>query len=132
MYQINLINKRRNKKMNNSLKDLEIGVIGLGYVGLPLAVKFGKKIPNTRFRYQPVPRKNLLAGHDSTLEVSDEELKDEHFMSYSYTVDDLKSCYGDGGAVFTNNDEYAELLRSYRVHGKGQAKYDNVRICINR
>lgn len=40
-------------------------------------------------------------------------------------------CYGDGGAVFTDNDEYAELLRSYRVHGKGKDKYDNVRIGIN-
>ncbi|PKG80382.1 aminotransferase DegT [Shewanella sp. Actino-trap-3] len=40
-------------------------------------------------------------------------------------------CYGDGGAVFTNNDEYAELLKSYRVHGKGTDKYDNVRIGVN-
>ena len=40
-------------------------------------------------------------------------------------------CYGDGGAIFTNNDEYAELLRSYRVHGKGKDKYDNVRIGMN-
>lgn len=40
-------------------------------------------------------------------------------------------CYGDGGAIFTNNDEYADLLRSYRVHGKGQDKYDNVRIGMN-
>jgi dTDP-4-amino-4,6-dideoxygalactose transaminase len=40
-------------------------------------------------------------------------------------------CYGDGGAIFTNNDEYAELLKSYRVHGKGQDKYDNVRIGMN-
>jgi len=40
-------------------------------------------------------------------------------------------CYGDGGAVFTNNDDYAELLRSYRVHGKGSDKYDNVRIGVN-
>ena len=40
-------------------------------------------------------------------------------------------CYGDGGAVFTNNDEYASLLKSYRVHGKGSDKYDNVRIGIN-
>ncbi|MBQ4849207.1 DegT/DnrJ/EryC1/StrS aminotransferase family protein [Pseudoalteromonas sp. MMG012] len=40
-------------------------------------------------------------------------------------------CYGDGGAVFTNNDEYAELLKSFRVHGKGQDKYDNVRIGMN-
>ncbi|MEO2268662.1 DegT/DnrJ/EryC1/StrS family aminotransferase [Pseudoalteromonas sp. YIC-656] len=40
-------------------------------------------------------------------------------------------CYGDGGAIFTDNDEYAELLRSYRVHGKGVDKYDNVRIGMN-
>ncbi|MEZ8018150.1 DegT/DnrJ/EryC1/StrS family aminotransferase [Vibrio splendidus] len=40
-------------------------------------------------------------------------------------------CYGDGGAVFTNNDEYAELIKSYRVHGKGRDKYDNVRIGMN-
>lgn len=40
-------------------------------------------------------------------------------------------CYGDGGAIFTDNDEWAELLRSYRVHGKGQDKYDNVRIGMN-
>ena len=40
-------------------------------------------------------------------------------------------CYGDGGALFTDNDEYAELLKSYRVHGKGKDKYDNVRIGMN-
>lgn len=40
-------------------------------------------------------------------------------------------CYGDGGAIFTNNDEYANLFRSYRVHGKGKDKYDNIRIGIN-
>lgn len=40
-------------------------------------------------------------------------------------------CYGDGGAVFTNNDEIADLIRSYRVHGKGESKYDNVRIGMN-
>jgi dTDP-4-amino-4,6-dideoxygalactose transaminase len=40
-------------------------------------------------------------------------------------------CYGDGGAVFTNNDEHAELLKSFRVHGKGNDKYDNVRVGMN-
>ena len=40
-------------------------------------------------------------------------------------------CYGDGGAVFTDNDEWAELIASYRVHGKGSDKYDNVRIGLN-
>lgn len=41
-------------------------------------------------------------------------------------------CYGDGGAVFTDNDEIANLVRSFKVHGKGpKGKYDNVRIGIN-
>lgn len=40
-------------------------------------------------------------------------------------------CYGDGGAVFTDRDDWAELLRSYRIHGKGHDKYDNVRIGMN-
>ena len=40
-------------------------------------------------------------------------------------------CYGDGGAVFTDNDEWAALIDSYRVHGKGTFKYDNVRIGLN-
>jgi len=40
-------------------------------------------------------------------------------------------CYGDGGAVFTENDAWADLIRSYRVHGKGMDKYDNVRIGMN-
>tara|TARA_R110002073_G_scaffold287256_1_gene451979 strand:- start:8882 stop:10000 length:1119 start_codon:yes stop_codon:yes gene_type:complete len=40
-------------------------------------------------------------------------------------------CYGDGGAVFTNDDELAEKVISLRVHGKGVDKYDNVRIGLN-
>lgn len=40
-------------------------------------------------------------------------------------------CYGDGGAIFTDNDEWAKLADSYRVHGKGTFKYDNVRIGVN-
>ena len=40
-------------------------------------------------------------------------------------------CYGDGGAIFTDSDEWAALIRSYAVHGKGSMKYDNVRIGMN-
>lgn len=40
-------------------------------------------------------------------------------------------CYGDGGAVFTDSDEWASLIRSYAVHGKGASKYDNIRIGMN-
>lgn len=40
-------------------------------------------------------------------------------------------CYGDGGAVFTNNDEWAGLMDSYHIHGKGSDRYDNIRIGMN-
>lgn len=40
-------------------------------------------------------------------------------------------CYGDGGAVFTNDDELARFIKSLKVHGKGDNKYDNVRIGVN-
>ena len=40
-------------------------------------------------------------------------------------------CYGDGGAIFTNNDELADTMRSIRVHGGGANKYDNVRLGLN-
>lgn len=40
-------------------------------------------------------------------------------------------CYGDGGAIFTSNDELAQTINSIRLHGKGSAKYDNVRVGMN-
>lgn len=40
-------------------------------------------------------------------------------------------CYGDGGAIFTDSSEWAALMRSYAVHGKGSMKYDNIRIGMN-
>lgn len=40
-------------------------------------------------------------------------------------------CYGDGGAVFTDREDWAEIIRSLRIHGKGKDKYDNVRIGMN-
>ncbi len=76
--------------MNFSNK--KIGVIGLGYVGLPLAVEFGKKYPTLGFDINQGRVEQLLAGHDSTLEVSDEELKASPFMSYSFSPSDLESC----------------------------------------
>ena len=40
-------------------------------------------------------------------------------------------CYGDGGAIFTDDDDLAQMIRSIRVHGQGSDKYDNVRIGVN-
>jgi dTDP-4-amino-4,6-dideoxygalactose transaminase len=40
-------------------------------------------------------------------------------------------CYGDGGAVFTDDEELASIIRSLRVHGQGKTKYENVRTGVN-
>ncbi len=40
-------------------------------------------------------------------------------------------CYGDGGAIFTDSDEFAEMIRSLHIHGQGEGKYDNIRIGMN-
>jgi len=54
-----------------------------------------------------------------------------HMAATSFFPAKPLGCFGDGGAVFTNDDALAELLRSLRVHGKGRDKYDNVRIGLN-
>lgn len=78
--------------MHDSLKDIQIGIIGLGYVGLPLAVEFGKKFPVLGFDINKSRIAQLQAGHDSTLEINDEELKNSPQLSFSSTVIDLESC----------------------------------------
>jgi UDP-N-acetyl-D-galactosamine dehydrogenase len=115
--------------MKTSLKDLKIGVIGLGYVGLPLAVEFGKKYQTLGFDINQARVKDLLAGHDSTLEVSDEELKDAPFMSYSFSVDDLKSCNVYIVTVPTPIDEHKQpdltpLVKASEMLGKVVNKGD--------
>jgi len=57
------------------LNEIKIGVIGLGYVGLPLAVEFAKKFPVVGFDINQARIDELAKGHDSTLEVEDENLK---------------------------------------------------------
>ncbi len=54
-----------------------------------------------------------------------------HVTSTSFFPAKPLGCYGDGGAVFTDDDELAEVMVSMRVHGKGTDKYDNVRIGMN-
>ncbi|MBR2504215.1 MAG: DegT/DnrJ/EryC1/StrS family aminotransferase, partial [Oscillospiraceae bacterium] len=55
-----------------------------------------------------------------------------HIATTSFFPAKPLGCYGDGGAVFTDNDDYAALLRSYTVHGKNaDDKYDNIRIGMN-
>jgi UDP-N-acetyl-D-galactosamine dehydrogenase len=117
------------KEMNASLKDLRIGVIGLGYVGLPLAVEFGKKYPTLGFDINQARVNQLLSGHDSTLEVSDEELKDTPLMSYSFSVDDLKNCNVYIVTVPTPIDEHKQpdltpLVKASAMLGKVVNKGD--------
>ncbi len=78
--------------MLHSLENVKLGIIGLGYVGLPLAVEFGKKYPTLGFDINTKRVGELKQGHDFTLEVSSEELADSEFISYSADVDDLKNC----------------------------------------
>lgn len=75
-----------------SLQDVKLAIVGLGYVGLPLAVEFGKKRSVVGFDINQSRISALQAGHDSTLEVSDEELKQASKLSYSAALDDLNGC----------------------------------------
>lgn len=69
-----------------------IGIIGLGYVGLPLAVEFGKHFKTIGFDINPARVAELIAGHDSTLEASGDELADVKNLSYTLTPADLAEC----------------------------------------
>ena len=78
--------------MNFSLDKTRVGIIGLGYVGLPLAVEFGKKIPTVGFDINKDRISELSLGCDSTLECTKEELLEAKSLSYTSTLEDLKSC----------------------------------------
>ena len=54
-----------------------------------------------------------------------------HISTTSFFPAKPLGCYGDGGALFTDDDHYADLLRSLRVHGKGSDKYNNIRLGLN-
>jgi UDP-N-acetyl-D-galactosamine dehydrogenase len=75
-----------------NLDQVRLAVIGLGYVGLPLAAEFGKKRPVVGFDINTARIDALRAGHDSTLEVSDAELRLATQLSYSASLEDLRSC----------------------------------------
>lgn len=74
------------------LSNLKIAVIGLGYVGLPLAVEFGKKVPVVGFDIHQKRIDELKSGKDHTLEVSPEELAQATQLHYSANLEDLKDC----------------------------------------
>ena len=111
------------------LANLKIGVIGLGYVGLPLSVEFGKKFPTLGFDINQKRVDELLQGFDSTLECSEDELKEPHLLSYSSDVADLKECNFYIVTVPTPIDDHKQpdltpLVKASEMLGKVISKND--------
>ena len=117
----------------NSIKDTKIAVIGLGYVGLPLARLFSTKYKTIGYDYNPARVKALMAGHDATMEVSDELLQTAIKNGFSCTSDleDIKECNFYVVAVPTpvdenHNPDLSPLISASEVVGKVISKGDVV------
>lgn len=74
------------------LSNIKIGMIGLGYVGLPLAVEFGQKYPTVGFDINQHRITELQSGNDHTLEVSSAELAEATQLTYSASIQDIADC----------------------------------------
>ena len=74
------------------IKDKKIAIVGLGYVGLPLAVEFGTRFPTVGFDIKSERVEELRNGNDSTLEVEPEDLKKAHHLDYADSVDGIADC----------------------------------------
>lgn len=110
---------------------MKIGIIGLGYVGLPLAVEFGKIHPVIGFDINQRRVKELRAGNDSTREVSWEELETAKDLSFTMDTGDLNDCNCYIVTVPTPIDEYNRpdlqpLIRASETVGKVLKKGDIV------
>ena len=88
------------------LRNLQIGVIGLGYVGLPLAVEFGRHLPTVGFDINEKRIKQLKAGRDLTLEVDKAELAQAKHLTYSSDLKSLRGCRAFIVTVPTPIDDY--------------------------
>ena len=113
------------------LSELKIAIIGLGYVGLPLAVEFGKQVPVVGFDIHQKRINELKSGQDHTLEVSPEELKQAHGLSYTSNLEDLKTCSFFIVTVPTPIDQYKQpdlspLIKASTSIGKILKKGDIV------
>ncbi|MEW6983307.1 Vi polysaccharide biosynthesis UDP-N-acetylglucosamine C-6 dehydrogenase TviB [Colwelliaceae bacterium 6471] len=117
--------------MVHSLENVKIAIIGLGYVGLPLAVEFGKKYSTIGFDINTQRVGELQQGNDFTLEVSSDELADSPFIQYSYDVDALKDCNLYIVTVPTPIDEHKQpdltpLVKASQMLSKVISKNDIV------
>ncbi len=73
-------------------QDIKIGIIGLGYVGLPLAVEFGKILPTVGFDINAARIEELKGGNDHTLETSSEELRKATHLTFAADLEKLRPC----------------------------------------
>ena len=93
MMEINMKNNLKiNIKPTHKLADLRLAIIGLGYVGLPLAIEFGKKRVVVGFDINQERIFELESGQDHTLEVSQEELLAPKYLSYTNDIEDIRAC----------------------------------------
>lgn len=88
------------------LEETKLGIIGLGYVGLPLAVEFGKRFDTIGFDINSIRVTELRAGKDRTLEVEPDGLRSAKNLSYTDILDDLRDCNTYIVTVPTPIDEY--------------------------
>src|SRR5687768_7280626 len=114
-----------------SLRECKLGVIGLGYVGLPLAVEFGKSFTTVGFDIKEARIAELKKGKDSTLEVDSSELKAAKRLSYTTNVKDLRSCQVFIVTVPTPIDNYKRpdltpIVRASELVGQVLKKGDIV------
>ena len=115
----------------HTLDTIKLAIIGLGYVGLPLAVEFAKKRSVVGFDINQARIDALKTGHDATLEVSDEELREAAGLSYSANLQDLAACNTYIVTVPTPIDEHKQpdltpLVKASETIGKVLKKGDIV------
>ena len=116
------------------MKEIKIAVIGLGYVGLPLARLFSTKYTTIGYDMNKARVDDLMKGHDATLEVSDELLQDaikNHGFKCTANLDDIRQCNFYVVAVPTpvdrnNNPDLTPLYGASEAVGKVISKGDIV------
>lgn len=109
--------------MTAILQESRLAIIGLGYVGLPLAVEFGKKYQTLGFDINQARIDELKRGEDHTLEVSPQELAETHLLSFSNQLDDLRQANVYIVTVPTPIDQHRKpdlqpLIRASETLGK--------------
>src|ERR1039457_4874335 len=114
-----------------NLHKCRVGIVGLGYVGLPLAVEFGKQFDTVGFDVKPKRIRELKAGRDSTREASAEEIQSASRLQFTTRVQDLKACGVMVVTVPTPIDEFKRpeltpLIRASESIGEVLKKGDVV------